>query len=203
VSAPKHTGTYKILRAVLECTLAEASAFQAAAPCVLKDNLSEESAMKLKNELDAEFVANGYDAVIEVVEGNSAETVDEEEEVETTGTDVQGETASQNTATTTTTTTKTMAVSATAKYDLILTSYGSAKLAVIKAVRECVDLTLAQAKNLVEAAPVTVAKGIDRATAANYKQILEAAGATVEVKLVSVSNSTTTSVTTPKRILSL
>jgi large subunit ribosomal protein L7/L12 len=170
---------------------------------VLKDNLSEESAMKLKNELDAEFVANGYDAVIEVVEGNSAETVDEEEEVETTGTDVQGETASQNTATTTTTTTKTMAVSATAKYDLILTSYGSAKLAVIKAVRECVDLTLAQAKNLVEAAPVTVAKGIDRATAANYKQILEAAGATVEVKLVSVSNSTTTSVTTPKRILSL
>lgn len=203
VSAPKGTGTYKILRAVLECTLAEASAFQAAAPCVLKDNLSEESAMKLKNELDAEFVANGYDAVIEVVEGNSAETVDEEEEVETTGTDVQGETASQNTATTTTTTTKTMAVSATAKYDLILTSYGSAKLAVIKAVRECVDLTLAQAKNLVEAAPVTVAKGIDRATAANYKQILEAAGATVEVKLVSVSNSTTTSVTTPKRILSL
>lgn len=203
VSAPKHTGTYKILKAVLECTLREASDFQAAAPCVLKDSLSEESAMKLKNELDAEFVANGYDAVFEVVEGNSAETVDEEEVVETTGTDVQGETASQNTATTTTTTTRTMAVSSLAKYDLILTSYGSAKLAVIKAVRECVDLTLAQAKTLVEAAPVTVAKGIDRVTAANYKQILEAAGATVEVKLVSGSNSTTTSVTTPRRILSL
>lgn len=96
-----------------------------------------------------------------------------------------------------------MAVPSIAKYDLILTSYGSAKLAVIKAVRECVDLTLAKAKTLVEAAPVTVAKGIDRVTAANYKQILEAAGATVEVKLVSGSNSTTTSVTTPKRILSL
>lgn len=205
VSAPKHTGTYRILKAVLECTLREASDFQAAAPCVLKDSLSEESAMKLKNELDAEFAANGYDAVFEVVEGNSAETVDEEEEVETTRTDVRREIAIQNTATTTTTTTttRTMAVPSLAKYDLILTSYGSAKLAVIKAVRECVDLTLAKAKTLVESAPVTVAQGIDRATAANYKQILEAAGATVEVKLVSGSNSTTTSVTTPKRILSL
>ena len=68
------------------------------------------------------------------------------------------------------------------KVDVILTSGGDKKIAVIKEVRALTSLGLKEAKDLVEAAPKAVLEGVDKETAAKAKEALEAAGGTVEFK---------------------
>lgn len=63
-----------------------------------------------------------------------------------------------------------------------LTSAGDKKINVIKVVRELTGLGLADAKNLVEAAPKTVKEGVSKAEAEDMKKKLEEAGAKVTLK---------------------
>jgi len=68
-------------------------------------------------------------------------------------------------------------------FDVVITSAGAQKIAVIKAVRELVPtLGLAEAKGLVDAAPKEVLTGVNKKTADEAKEKLTAAGASVEVK---------------------
>ncbi len=72
---------------------------------------------------------------------------------------------------------------AKSEYDVVLADAGSQKIAVIKAVREIdQNLGLKDAKDLVEAAPKTVAKAMAKDDAEEAKKKLEAAGAKVELK---------------------
>lgn len=67
-------------------------------------------------------------------------------------------------------------------FDVILKSFGSAKLQVVKAVKEHCGLGLKEAKELVDAAPATLKEGVDKATADALKAAIEEAGAEVELK---------------------
>jgi large subunit ribosomal protein L7/L12 len=67
-------------------------------------------------------------------------------------------------------------------YDVILTSGGDKKIAVIKEVRTLTNLGLKEAKDLVDGAPKPVLEKVSKADADKAKAALEAAGATVEVK---------------------
>ena len=68
-------------------------------------------------------------------------------------------------------------------FDVVLSGAGAQKIAVIKAVREIKpELGLVDAKNLVEAAPKELLKGVKKEEADAAKAKLEAAGATVEIK---------------------
>jgi large subunit ribosomal protein L7/L12 len=68
-------------------------------------------------------------------------------------------------------------------YNVVLTSAGSNKIGVIKAVREVLpDLGLKEAKDLVEAAPATVKENMKKEEAETAKEKLTAAGATVELQ---------------------
>jgi large subunit ribosomal protein L7/L12 len=68
------------------------------------------------------------------------------------------------------------------EFDVILTGYGSNKIAVIKAVREVSSLGLKEAKDLVESAPKSLKEGVTKGEAEEVKKKFEDAGATVEVK---------------------
>ena len=68
------------------------------------------------------------------------------------------------------------------EFSVMLTSFGSSKVPVIKAIREITGLGLKEAKDLVEGAPTAVKEGIEAAEAEELKKKLEEAGATVEVK---------------------
>jgi len=68
------------------------------------------------------------------------------------------------------------------EFDVVLASFGSNKVAVIKAVRGVTGLGLKEAKELVEGAPAPIKEGIPKAEAEDIKKQLEEAGATVEVK---------------------
>ena len=68
------------------------------------------------------------------------------------------------------------------KVDVILTSGGDKKIAVIKEVRALTSLGLKEAKDLVEGAPKAVKEGASKADAEEIKKKLEAAGAKVELK---------------------
>ena len=68
------------------------------------------------------------------------------------------------------------------EFDLILASFGSSKVPVIKVVRELTGLGLKEAKDLVESAPATVKEGIEQSEADELKKKLEEVGATVEIK---------------------
>jgi len=67
-------------------------------------------------------------------------------------------------------------------FDVILKSAGSAKLAVVKAVKELTGLGLKEAKDLVDAAPSELKKGVTKDEADALKNQLEEAGAEVELK---------------------
>ena len=71
---------------------------------------------------------------------------------------------------------------AKSEFDVILTSAGAQKIAVIKAVREATGLGLKEAKAVVDGAPAPVKEGVPAADAEELKAKLEAAGATVELK---------------------
>jgi large subunit ribosomal protein L7/L12 len=69
------------------------------------------------------------------------------------------------------------------EFDVILTSDGGKKIQVIKAVREVKSgLGLAEAKGLVEGAPIAVLEGASKDDAEAAKTKLEGAGAAVEIK---------------------
>ena len=68
------------------------------------------------------------------------------------------------------------------EFTVTLKDIGANKISVIKAVREVTPLGLKEAKDLVESAPAAVREGVNKDEAANIKQKLEAAGATVEIK---------------------
>ena len=67
------------------------------------------------------------------------------------------------------------------EFDVVMTSFGEKKVAVIKAVRGATGLGLKEAKTLVEALG-TVKEGIEKAEAEELKKLLEEAGASVEIK---------------------
>ncbi len=68
------------------------------------------------------------------------------------------------------------------EFDVVLTAFGSNKIAVIKAVRELTGLGLKEAKDLVESAPKPVKEGVSKEDAQAAQAKLQEAGATVEVK---------------------
>ena len=68
------------------------------------------------------------------------------------------------------------------EFDVILASFGSSKLGVIKVVREITGLGLKDAKDLVEGAPKTLKEGVSKEEAESIKAQLTEAGATVEIK---------------------
>ena len=69
------------------------------------------------------------------------------------------------------------------EFDVVLTSDGGKKIAVIKAVRVVkTGLGLAEAKGLVESAPTPVLEGVSKDEAEAAKAKLEEAGAAVELK---------------------
>ena len=68
------------------------------------------------------------------------------------------------------------------EFTVVLSEFGSNKVAVIKAVREITGLGLKEAKYMVDSAPNPVKEGISKADAEEAKKKLEAAGAKVEIK---------------------
>lgn len=67
-------------------------------------------------------------------------------------------------------------------FDVELTDGGANKIAVIKAVRQIVEMGLADAKALVDSAPKVVKEGVKKEEAEKMKKELEAAGAKVTLK---------------------
>jgi large subunit ribosomal protein L7/L12 len=67
------------------------------------------------------------------------------------------------------------------EFKVVLKSMGADKIKVIKALRSVVTLGLAEAKTMVESAPVTVVEAASKEDAAKMKAALEEAGATVEL----------------------
>lgn len=68
------------------------------------------------------------------------------------------------------------------EFDVVLSSFGSNKVQVIKAVRAATGLGLKEAKELVEGAPAPVKEGASKEDAEELKKQLEEAGAGVELK---------------------
>ena len=68
------------------------------------------------------------------------------------------------------------------EFDVVLASFGDAKMAVIKAVKDVLGLGLKEAKELVEAAPKAIKEGVSKAEAEEIKAKLEEAGAKIELK---------------------
>ena len=68
------------------------------------------------------------------------------------------------------------------EFDVILTSFGSAKLKVVKEVKSQLGVGLKDAKALVDAAPGPLKEKVSKDEATKLKEALEAVGASVEVK---------------------
>lgn len=68
------------------------------------------------------------------------------------------------------------------EFDVVLSSFGSAKVGVIKAVRAITGLGLKEAKEAVEGAPATIKEGVSKDEAEEIKKQLEEAGGTAEIK---------------------
>ncbi len=68
------------------------------------------------------------------------------------------------------------------EFDVVLTSFGEAKVGVIKAVRTITGLGLKEAKDAVESTPSTIKEGVAKGEAEEVKKQLEEAGASVELK---------------------
>ena len=74
------------------------------------------------------------------------------------------------------------AVEEQTEFNVVMTNFGSNKVAVIKVVRTITGLGLKEAKDLVEGTPSTIKEAVSKDEAADIKKQLEEAGATVEVK---------------------
>lgn len=68
------------------------------------------------------------------------------------------------------------------EFTVILKAAGPSKLNVVKTVKDITGLGLKEAKDLVDAAPKDILKGVKKEEADAAKAKLEAAGATVEMK---------------------
>jgi large subunit ribosomal protein L7/L12 len=68
------------------------------------------------------------------------------------------------------------------EFNVIMTSFGENKVAVIKAVRTITGLGLKEAKDAVEGVPTTLKEGVSKAEAEDIKKQLVEAGATVDIK---------------------
>ncbi len=68
------------------------------------------------------------------------------------------------------------------EFTVVLASAGGNKIGVIKEIRSITGLGLKESKDLVEGAPKTVKEGVSKDEAAKLKEVLEKAGATVEIK---------------------
>ena len=68
------------------------------------------------------------------------------------------------------------------EFDVVMTSFGGNKVAVIKAVRGATGLGLKEAKEVVESAPKAIKEGVSKEEAEALKKQLEEAGAEVEIK---------------------
>ena len=68
------------------------------------------------------------------------------------------------------------------EFDVVLTSFGEAKVGVIKAVRTLTGLGLKEAKDAVEGVPSTIKEGVSKDEAEEVKKQLEEAGGSVELK---------------------
>ncbi|MEC7246285.1 MAG: 50S ribosomal protein L7/L12 [Pseudomonadota bacterium] len=73
------------------------------------------------------------------------------------------------------------------EFDVVLAAAGASKINVIKEVRTITGLGLKEAKDLVEGAPKPVKEGVAKAEAEEIKAKLEEAGATVELKYLSLA----------------
>lgn len=68
------------------------------------------------------------------------------------------------------------------EFDVMLKAAGSAKLQVVKLVKELTGLGLKEAKELVDSAPKAIKEGVSKDEADGLKTKLEEAGAEVEIK---------------------
>ena len=68
------------------------------------------------------------------------------------------------------------------EFDVVMSSFGENKVAVIKVVRSLTGLGLKEAKDMVEGAPSTVKEAVPKDEAEDVKKQLEEAGAKAEVK---------------------
>jgi large subunit ribosomal protein L7/L12 len=68
------------------------------------------------------------------------------------------------------------------EFDVVMSSFGSNKVGVIKVVRAVTGLGLKEAKEMVEGAPSTIKEGASKDEAEDIKAKLEEAGASVELK---------------------
>lgn len=68
------------------------------------------------------------------------------------------------------------------EFDVVMSSFGSNKVGVIKVVRALTGLGLKEAKDMVEGVPSTVKEGASKDEAESIKKQLEEAGAAVELK---------------------
>jgi len=68
------------------------------------------------------------------------------------------------------------------EFDVILSGFGSNKVAVIKVVRALTSLGLKEAKDLVESAPAAIKEAIPKEEAEDVKKQIEEAGGSVEIK---------------------
>jgi large subunit ribosomal protein L7/L12 len=74
------------------------------------------------------------------------------------------------------------AVEEKTEFDVIMTSFGSEKIKVIKEVRGITGQGLAEAKATVEGVPSKIKEGVSKEEAEAIKEKLTAVGATVEIK---------------------
>jgi large subunit ribosomal protein L7/L12 len=68
------------------------------------------------------------------------------------------------------------------EFDVVMTSFGAKKIAVIKAVRGITGLGLKDAKAMVEGVPAKIKEAVSKEEAEDVKSKLEEAGAAVEIK---------------------
>ncbi|UDG81207.1 50S ribosomal protein L7/L12 [Candidatus Hartigia pinicola] len=68
------------------------------------------------------------------------------------------------------------------EFNVVLSAIGGNKVSVIKAVRSATGLGLKEAKDIVESAPTIIKENSSKEEAENLKKVLEAAGASVELK---------------------
>jgi large subunit ribosomal protein L7/L12 len=75
-----------------------------------------------------------------------------------------------------------VAVEEQTEFDVMLTSAGEKKVAVIKAVRAITGLGLKEAKGLVDSAPSAIKEGVSKGDAEEVVKQLEEAGGSAELK---------------------
>ncbi len=68
------------------------------------------------------------------------------------------------------------------EFDVVMTSFGEKKIAVIKVVRSITGLGLKEAKAMTEGVPSAIKEGVNKDEAADIQKQLEDAGAVVELK---------------------